>query len=297
MKILLTGGTGLLGKSIIEYMNNHNEIISIYKGDYSIENFNNNVKHIKVDICQEEEISKIAQSFCPDYIIHSASIGSPDYAEKNQEHTWDINVNGTAKIVKVSNSVKSKLIYISSNGIYDGNNAPYSESDKACPINFYGKTKLEAEKIARSAKKNTIVRPMLMYGWNSTQERKNIVTLTLEKLANNEKVFAYDDVFSNPLYSIQCAEAINKIIEKGFAGEFNIAGSEVVSIYELLKKTAMVFGGNINLIKPVQQGYFNELTKRPINTSFYTTKMEKILGVKPLSINDGLELMKAAKNK
>ncbi|MCP4179642.1 MAG: SDR family oxidoreductase [bacterium] len=292
MKILLTGGTGLLGKSIIDNKEDRDEIISIYKGNYFMANSTPAVKHVNIDILDKNKILDIILSFKPEYLVHCASIGSPDFAQKYQQDTWTINVEGTSKIVDICNKTDTKLIYISSNGIYRGDNAPYSEYDKAHPVNFYGKTKLEAEEVAKNANEYTIVRPILMYGWNNKCERNNIVTLLLEKLNNNEKIFVYNDVFCNPLYSVQCAQAIWKIIKNGHSGEFNIGGGNRVSIYELIKKVAIIFNKDPDLVNPIQQGYFGKLVKRPVDTSFNTTKMENILNIKPLTLEEGLCLMK-----
>jgi dTDP-4-dehydrorhamnose reductase len=131
-----------------------------------------------------------------------------------------------------------------------------------------------------------------MYGWNNAYERKNILTMTLEKLTNNEKVYAYEDVYSNPLYSVQCAQVIWKIIEMNLTGDFNVGGAETVTICDFLRTAAKVFGQNQELIVPVRQGYFSELVKRPRDTSLATNKIEDILGIKPLTLEQGLSMMK-----
>jgi len=295
MKIIITGGTGLLGKALIESRANDDEIVATYLGNYAMEDCEG-VKYLKLDILDLEGHISIFRDFKPEVAIHTSSIGSPDYAETHKDITWSINVNGTNNMVELCNRFSAKLIYISSNGIYDGNNAPYGEDDIADPINYYGKTKLEGENCTKKAKSEyAIVRPMLMYGWNNDVERNNIVTMSLAKLKNGEKVYAYEDVFCNPLLSNECAKAIWKIIEKKMTGSFNIAGAERVSIFDLIKKTANAFGLDYKLVNPVRQGYFNELVKRPIDTSYNTRKMETILKIKPLSLNEGLDLMKTVK--
>ncbi len=292
MRVLITGATGLLGKALIETADSGSEIIGTYIGDYQMPS-TENVKYYKTDMSDTDGLEKIFKSVKPDVVIHAASIGSPDFAEKHRDLTWKINVNGTSRAVSCCESIGAKFIYISSNGIYDGDHAPYGEDDHAAPVNFYGKTKLEGEKVSRQARiPVAIVRPILMYGWNHKFERSNIVTSSLQKMAKGDKIFAYDDVFSNPLFSASCADAIWKIIEKGLYEDFNISGSETDSIYGLLTKAADVFGFDRSLITPVKQGYFNELVKRPKDTSYKTGKMEKMLSVKPLGIIEGLSIMR-----
>jgi dTDP-4-dehydrorhamnose reductase len=292
MKVLLTGGTGLLGKYLIQRQLPQCEIAVIYVGDYFVED-HDNVKYFKIDIRDNGPLLELFDGFKPDVVIHTAGVGSPDFAERNRKFTWDVNVAGTKNLIGNSEKTNSAFIYISSNGIYDGNNAPYSEDSSAKPVNYYGEIKLEAEAIIQNSKINTaIVRPILMYGWNHAFERQNIVTQCLAKLRHGEEVFVYDDVYCNPLYSDNCAIAIWKIIEQGKYGTYNIGGAERVSIFDLIRKAADIFQLDKNLVHPVQEGYFNELVKRPKDTTFVTDKMIKILNHEPLSVSEGLTLMK-----
>jgi dTDP-4-dehydrorhamnose reductase len=292
LRILITGGTGLLGKALIENRSDNDEIIATYLGKYTMDDYEG-IKYLQLDIRDLENGTRIFRDFSPDIAIHTASIGSPDYAEQHPEETKDVNVIGTRKIASMCEQFGAKLIYISSNGIYDGERAPYSEESNPEPINFYGEVKLQGETVIKSAKiQHAIVRPMLMYGWNHPFERSNIVTQAIAKLQKGEAMYAYDDVYANPLFNYSCAMAIWEIIKKEKYDVFNIAGAERVSIHKLLGKVAEVFNLDGNLIKPVQQGFFHELVKRPRDTSFKTEKMEKELGLKPLSLDEGLHLMK-----
>ena len=292
MRILITGGTGLLGKALIEESGGSREMTATYLGNYEIGD-SASVKYKKLDLRDPEGYGKLFKEFKPETVIHTAGLGSPDYVEKNRKESWEINVKGTGDIAEYCRNYGSKLVYISSNGIYDGEHAPYSEDSKALPINYYGELKLEGEEIAKNAGiPYAIVRPILMYGWNHPFERANIVTMALSKLRKNEEFFAYDDVYATPLYVKSCAAAIWKITDKGIAGVFNIAGRDRVSVCGLILKTAEIFGYDPALVKPVQQGFFNEFTRRPRDTSFNTDKMRSVLGIAPLSISEGIAKMK-----
>ena len=263
--------------------------------DYAVAD-NGLIKYRKLDVRDTEGYGKLFDEFRPEVVIHTASIGSPDFAEKNKKITWEINVDGVENVLSLCEKYNSAFINISSNGIYDGMNAPYSEEDKAVPINYYGETKLRGEEIVKKSRVPfAIIRPILMYGWNHAYERANIVTLSLEKLKNNAQVYAYDDVYSNPLFAPHCAEVIWRIIKDNKYDIFNVAGKERVSIFDLVKKAAEIFNLDAGLITPVQQGYFNELVPRPKDTSYETTKMEKVLKVKPLTLAEGLKIMGDAK--
>jgi len=291
-KILITGGTGLLGRSLVDIFKKEQEIVATYVGQYAVAN-DTNVQYVNLDIQNSDGYKRLFVKFRPNIVIHTASIGSPDYAEKNKEITRQINVGGTKTILSLCEEQGSKFIYISSNGIYDGQHAPYGEDDIASPINFYGEIKLEGEKVTTASKViSAIIRPNILYGWHHPSERSNIVTLALDKIARNEKFMAYDDVYVMPLFVRECARAIWKIVKMEQYETFNIAGRDRVSIYELIKKAAQVFGFDDRLVLPVGQDYFNSLVPRPKDTSYRTDKMERVLLASPILIEEGLSMMK-----
>ncbi len=284
-----------MGKSLIETAKKGREILATHLGNCELKD-KTCVKYMTLDIRDDKGYAGLYEAFRPDVTIHAAGIGSPDYAEKHKEETRQINIGGTRNILKYCGKFGSALVYISSNGIYDGNKAPYRETDEASPINYYGRIKLEGENISkRSAVPCSIVRPILLYGWHHTGGRHNIVTYALSRLEKKEKAFVYEDVFVNPIFAPACAEAIWKIIEQGRHETFNIAGKDVVSIYGLVRAAAGIFGLDPNLVIPVRQGFFNELVPRPKNTSYDIGKMRDVLGIAPSSVEEGLLLMKKSR--
>lgn len=297
MKILITGGTGLLGRALVTSADSSYEIVSTFVGDYEIPD-TAQIIYKKLDIRDREGYFKLLRDFKPDVAVHAAGMSNPDYVEKNNKEAWETNVGGTQNIIKACEEFSSKFIYISSNAIYNGNSAPYREEDNADPVNYYGKVKLECEEITKESNIIwAIVRPILMYGWNYTFERPNIVTTGISRLRKKEKFFVYDDVYYTPLYYNSCAEAIWKIIEKDKFEVFNVAGQDRLSIYGLMKGVAEIFRLEQSLLIPVQQGFFRGLVKRPKDTSYNAAKMESVLGLRPLKILEGLELMKQEENK
>lgn len=296
MRILITGGTGLLGRALVSSAENNHEIVCTYVGDYEILN-TPQIIYKKLDMCDREGYFHLFRDFKPEVTIHTAGVNKPDYVESNNKEAWKTNVGGTQNVISACEEFNSKFIYISSNAIYNGDSAPYREEDNADPVNYYGKIKLACEEITKESDTIwAIVRPILMYGWNYAFERPNIVTAGISRLRKREKFFVYDDVYYTPLYHRCCAEAIWKMIENNKFEIFNIGGKDSASIYELLKEVVRVFELDGNLLIPVQQGFFKELVKRPKDTSYNTAKMENVLGLKPLEIKRGLELMRQEEN-
>lgn len=293
MKILLTGGTGLLGKALIETNKHYAQILALYLGKYNMENSNSTV-YLNRDILNNK-IFEDKEYF--DVVVHTAGVANTDFCEKNFKKAWQSNVLGTAKMIEICRVCNSKMVYISSNAIFDGTDAPYSEESVPNPINNYGRIKLECENLVKnSGIKYLIARPILMYGWNNEDERSNPATWLLRKLRSNEKVYMVNDIYENPLLNHNCAEIIWSLIKLDKEGIYHIAGKDVVNRYDFAKIVADIFFLDKNLIVPVSSDFFSEIAPRPRNTSYTTKKIEKELGIEPLSLKEGLLYMKKIEN-
>ncbi len=283
----------MLGKALIETNRDSHRIWTIYLGNYNVPN-NKGANYYKADVRRIDELEVIFSEAKPELVIHTAGIADVDYCEKNYDEAYYSNVRGTRNVIELCKEYGSRIVYISTNAVFDGRNAPYSEDDPLCPINNYGRIKLECEEaIKNSALKYLILRPILMYGWNNKNERLNPVTWLLNKLQNKEKVHIVSDVYENPLLNHKCAEAIWFLIKLNKEGFYHIAGKDVVNRYEFAKIIAEVFEPhNEGLIIPVSSDFFPNIAPRPKNTSYNSEKITRELNIKPLGLKEGLLYMK-----
>lgn len=294
--ILITGGTGLLGKGIEEVMPEDCEIISIHQRPYYMND--SRVKHLVLDIRDKSAVEELFTKHRFDAVIHAGGIASVDYVKKNYAESLESNIVGTLNISSACRKSGVYLIYISSNAVFDGLSAPYDETSKPNPVNEYGEIKLECERlIEKTLPDACIIRPILMYGWNHPTGRSNPVTWLLEKLKSGQKINVVDDVWENPLYNLQCGDAIWRTIEIKPGGKLHLAGEDVLNRFQLALLTADVFGLDSGLITAVKSTSFPDLAPRPPNTAFSTDKMQELLGIKPVSVRAGLEDMQRRKVK
>ena len=290
--VLITGGTGLLGKGMEETSHPGFKIVSLHMRDYRVEDAN--ADHLILDIGDSRKVNELFRRHEFDAVVHAAGIASVDYVEKHPEESRKSNVAGTRNVVEAAKKAGCYFIHISTNAVFDGEKAPYRETDPVRPINKYGQIKVECERLVAETLKNfSIVRPILMYGWNHVVCRPNPATWIFDKLMRGEAVQLVNDVFENPLYNLQCGEALWRIVEKKPSDVFHVAGGEVVNRYRFALKLADVFGLDRSLVQEVDSSFFRSIAPRPKNTSFVTTRMERELGVRALSVEEGLRHMKA----
>ncbi len=292
-KIFITGGTGLLGNYLLKDAPRAYEVSCTYFPEQKKDSIKHKCSKYYVDISIEDLVSAAIENIKPDYIIHTASIADVDFIEKNKHEANRINTGGMNNIIKACKKSGAKLIYISTNAIFDGNNPPYREEDEPSPINYYGQLKVAEEELLKlSGLSFSIVRPILMYGWNLDVERQNPVTWLIDLLKENKAVKMVDDIFCNPLYAWDCADVIWKIIESEKEGIFHVGGEDEISRYDFACIVAEVFGLNKGLITPVKNSFFKSIAPRPVNTTYCTDKIKKELNIFPLGVRAGLKRMK-----
>lgn len=294
--VLVTGGTGLLGRGVKETIPDGCRLVSVHLRKYELED--ETTRHLVLDVCDRRRVEQLFAEFDFDAVIHAAGIAGVDYVENHYEESRESNIAGTLNVASACRRAGCHLVYISTNAVFDGSAAPYRETDPVRPINRYGCLKVECENLVReTVDRFTIVRPILMYGWNHPQCRPNPVTWLLGKLGRGETVHMVNDVYENPLYNLQCGQVLWRVIERGLTGILHVAGGEAVSRYEFAAQVAAVFGLDRALIKPVESSFFPQIAPRPKNTSFVTERVRRELEIEPLSIQQGLERMKVSRER
>ncbi len=291
--VLVTGGTGLLGKGLEETMPAGWRIVSLHQRDYAVEGSKS--RHLVLDIRDKRAVDTLFAKSKFDAVVHAAGIASVDYVEKHYAESLESNIVGTLNVTSAARRADTHLIYVSTNAVFDGEHAPYREDDPVAPVNKYGGLKVECERLVRETLAHwTVVRPILMYGWNHSVTRPNPATWIYEKLMRGETVSLVDDVYENPLYNVQCGHALWAAIRKRPPGVFHLAGKDSVNRYTFGREVARAFGLDASLIARVTSKAFPGIAPRPRNTTFVTARMEKELGVKPMTLREGLTAMKAA---
>jgi dTDP-4-dehydrorhamnose reductase len=295
-KILITGGTGLLGKGMEYSMPEDCQIFSLHQRAYDIKD--SKAEHIVLDIRDKKAVDDFFSSHSFDAVVHAAGIASVDYVENHYAESLESNIVGTLNITSACRRSATYLSYISTNAVFSGQEPPYREDALLAPVNKYGQLKVECERlVSETLADYSIIRPILMYGWNHSTGRPSISTWIYEKLLREEPVSLVNDVYENPLYNIQCGKALWAVLANRHGGVFHLAGKETVSRYEFGKRLATTFGLNSDLISPVKSSFFPNLAPRPPNTSFITDRMEHELGVKSLTLEEGFLDMKHSMSK
>lgn len=280
MKVLVTGISGLLGYSFTSYKD---VLFGVCRDCNRIANIR--IKH--TDIRKRSDVMKLL-SLNFDTIIHAAAYTNVDECEQKREIAWDINVNGTQNIIDIAEKKTAKIVFISTDYVFDGKKGMYKETDYPNPINFYGKTKLEGEKIVAKYDNSIIVRISTLYG--SNPKRMDFVKWVINNLEKGNEIRVIDSWKSNPTFADRAAEIIMKLLKRNASGIFHVCGGNALTKFEFAKLIAKLFCLNEKKIKMVKN--IDLPAKRPINSSMSTRKIQDFLGIEITSVKDDLNKFK-----
>ena len=292
MKILLTGANGLLGRHLVKKLAEKGyEVIATAKGESKINSIGNGkVKFLSLDITDGAAVNKLMNEVKPDVLLHTAAMTQVDECELNKIDCWNTNVTATRFLIDSAKETKSRIIFISTDFVFDGLHGPYKEEDEPNPVNYYGSTKLAAEKaVIQSGLDWAIVRTVLVVGNTEDGQRQNILTWVKEKLEKGETIKVVDDQVRTPTYVEDLADGIILILEKKSKGIFHIAGKDTLTPYQIARQTAEFLKLNSKLIEKSDASNFTQAALRPPTTGFKIDKAKNELSYQPHSFNEILK--------
>lgn len=282
IKILATGLSGMVGSRVLELL----------KEKYEFEEISRNTG---IDITDRDKVWEKIKNTDAQIILHLAAYTNVDQAEiqkdlKSESEAWKINVNGTQNIAQAAQEFGKKLIYISTDMVFDGNQeatSKYFENDIASPVNFYGLTKYHAEEIVGELADFLIIR--IAYPFRSNFDQKmDYVRFFKKLLSENKNISAVSDHFFTPLFIDDLAFVIDTLIEKKQIGIFHAVSDISMSPFMVALKIAEKFNLNKSLISEIlREQYFKGKAIRGFNLSLNNDKIKQ-LGVKLNSFDEAL---------
>lgn len=286
-KLLLTGASGFLGWNICHFPQNKWDILGTYhqnKIAYP------NISTFSLNLTSLEEIDVFFEKHQIDAVLHTAALSQPNQCANNPKLSLDINVNAAVYLAQKCKALQIPFLFTSSSQVFDGDAAPYKETDTANPIHIYAQHKLLAEQqILDAYPKSIIVRMPLMFG-NTSPASQNFLKAWLNKMRNGEQLNVFTDEYRMPASGQSASEGLFLLLDKNEKGIFHLAGKDRVSRSDfayLMQKVFDLPNANIN---PCLQSSISMEAKRPKDLSIDCSKMIKI-GFKPQSLEKELRLL------
>jgi dTDP-4-dehydrorhamnose reductase len=286
-KVLITGANGFLGQHLTRFLKSREyEVVATSKVPCRIHGLSN-VQFEQVDLGDKASIEQMLSKHSFDVIIHNAALSKPDECENNKNYCLSVNVQATKYLLDATNG---HFIYISSDFIF-GEDGPHAEDALTGPLNFYGESKLLAEKlVVESGKKCTIVRPAFIYGAAGEGIRPSFLHWVRTNLEQQKQIKVVGDQKRTPTYAEDICKGISAIIDREVTGVFNLAGKDILSPYQMAVKTANVLKLDSSLIIEVTAETFTEPVRRAKRSGLKIEKARRELGYSPVSFEEGVRL-------
>lgn len=285
-KILITGISGFLGWNLASRLKDKYRVYGICL-DHAVSI--PTVETFTFDLSDWPKIERLCQAIDPSVIVHTAAYSNPDYCELNHKEALTLNTFASREFAKAANRLGSKLIYTSTDFVFDGKRGEYSEADDPAPINYYGKTKFLAElEIMNHCSHYVTLRIGTLYG-RSNGNRPNFFEVLEKQLLAGKKPACVVDQYRTFLFVDDAVQAISQFIEeKTLKGLFHLGGPERASRFDFAEKLCAKLQVPTTLIEQVRLANSPSAAARPPDCSLNSTKIKKSLDLNLRSISQAL---------
>lgn len=267
-KVLITGSGGLLGSELL------NQMKALYRPL--------GVGSAQLDIRDSKAVSKFLQRMQPEYVLHAAALADVDRCQEDPETARAVNDLGTGNIAKACKEIGAKLIYYSTDYVFDGTKGtPYTEDDPTGPINVYGETKLAGEKKVLDLLDNACV---MRISWLFGTAKENFLTKTLREARKRyresldgtkiEPLAVVSDQVSSPTWTLDIADQTRRIMKEKTAGIIHAVSENQCSRFSLAEYIFEEISWDLPL-KPVKSSEYNLVAPRPLYTPLENRRLNE----------------------
>lgn len=292
MKILVTGSNGLLGQKLTALISSRQEHQLIATGRSSEPPKGFLGTYRTLDITDKNSVDRVLSETQPDVIVHGAAMTQVDDCEIKKEECWKSNVEATGFLLECASRINAHFIFVSTDFIFDGKQGLLDEEAVPGPVNYYGESKLAAEKLVMSyTGRWAILRTVLVYGVTQDKSRSNIVLWVKNSLEAEKPIRVVNDQWRTPTLAEDLAMGCLLAAEHKAEGVFNVSGAEMMTPYDIAVRTALFFNLKDELITETDSSAFKQTAARPLKTGFKIDKARKAWGYKPHTFEESLRLL------
>jgi len=258
MKAFIIGASGLVGSNMLTHFKD--EGWEVFGSHYA---YSTEATEFFNTLNLEDENNADIKALSPDVIVHCGALTHVDYCEDNEQESYDKTVQSTLNVIELCKSVGARMIYISTDYIFDGVEGPYGEEAKSNPLSIYGRHKLMAEQAVQSAFNDALViRVAKVYGIE--ERKKNFVARLMSSLDEGSLTWsAFTDQYTSTVNAWDIGRACQLLARDNKSGVYHISNGEYFSVFELVSEiTAEYPEADIN-VKPIVKGDFVQRANRP----------------------------------
>lgn len=295
MKLLVTGFSGFVAGSVIAHAKGKWEIHGVGRSESPANE--PGIFYHTLNMLDDHKLEKLFRQIAPDAVIHTAAMANIDVCQNNQEMAELVNVGITKTIARLCRESGAKMVFCSTDTVFDGIKGNYVETDEPNAVNFYAETKIKAEQIVKSAsEKNVEARLSLVMGLPVMGKGNSFLSTTIEKLQEGIQIPFPANEIRTPVDVITLGSALIELGGNEFGGIIHLAGSTKLNRYQMGREIAGALGYPPELILSTDSNAMEGRAPRPNDASMDNSLAKKILKTPMQTLSEGLSLTLNFKN-
>jgi len=285
--ILITGMSGCIGWNLAQRLKSDYRVYGTYL-DHPVEI--DRCESLAFDLTNLGRLERLCTTIKPRVIVHTAALSNPDLCETERMLALTLNTFATRELARITSLLGSKLIYLSSDLIFDGIKGMYSEADQPAPMNYYAKTKYLGELEATNNCGNyVILRLSLVYG-HSGGLNENSLERMQRQVREGQKLRLFTDQYRTPIFAGDVVVALERIIaDNSVKGLFHLGGPDKMSRFEFGQQFCKAFRHPLDLLVPASLAEAKLLGRRPRDCSLDSRKATRVLNLRQTPVFAGLQ--------
>lgn len=288
-KIFITGGSGFVGGHLINR--------SLGKWQVSTNYYQHKVDlsgcdWVQLDLRRHGKVAKVLDQVRPDVVIHQAAMSNLDECEKHPHKARATNVNATLFLAEWCQKASVRLVFLSSDMVFNGEKGNYYETDPVGPLGLYAEPKVESERLIRECcRDHIIIRTALVYG-KPVGGGTSFTEWMENRLRQDKEIQLYTDQYRTPVLVNNLAEVLLELAQGDFVGTLNVGGPDKTDRFSFGQKFCRIGGFDETLLIPIaMKSGLKFLAPRPRDLSLDVSKAKSILKTRLLGIDEGLKAM------
>ena len=296
MKILLTGSNGLLGQKLAALLLHQPgvAVLATSRGANKLAGLHPALPFAPLDVTAATQVQALLARERPTHVIHTAAMTNVDECELNQAACWTQNVTAVQHLVAACAAQNIHLTHLSTDFVFSREAGPLAEEAVPAPVNFYGESKLAAERLVQASPGPwAIARTVLVYGTAHDYGRTNLVLWVRDALRAGKPINVVDDQWRTPTLAEDLAQGCWLLARQSARGLYHLSSDELLTPYAMAVQVAEYFGLDKGLITRVNASVFAQPARRPARTGFIIAKARRELGYQPRSFAEGIAVVAA----
>lgn len=288
-RLLITGASGLLGANLVlGALAAGHEVVAVSR--------RHGVRHpmvdaVRADLSSPAEARRILDDRKPDWVIHCAAAADVEACELEPAMAFRLNRDMAGQVAMAARSVGARLAHVSTDAVFDGERGDYTEEDLPRPINVYGESKLEGERVVQHEHPKALVVRTNFYGWNALP-KLGLAEWFLSRLRAGQETPGFVDVWFSPILASHLGDILLRLLANGRSGIWHLGGSDCLRKYDFGVQIASTFGENPGLIRPVEVSALRFHARRGRRLCLRSIRIGSSESIRLPSVSEGLSRWK-----